>query len=412
MHRLLACVAAALVPFCASVRAQAPKATAPDAKAMYEDIEILKRILVRELASPTGRLTTEQSSQYSDAVRMGLNWLAKNQGYGNVYDSGISPTYAATVLLGENIYGTTRQSTPASLEGAYLKGHGVSYALSITSVGQAIYDPATKGMGLVSICIKCHTESMERVLQPDVPNRIPPKLSDWEKVRREVKGEKDRPQPSVADSFKIQGICTPGNLTERILKVLAENGHNFKQLPAAENISVVVTFPNPRSESELRKTSIVPLPVRSAEEAIAHGDLHFKQQKYAEAIQRYSDAIKHLDTPVSFPADANYETVRQVIEDAQKLLRSCYTKQAQALLASGKTAEAKEALNKAESATVKMTAPKAKAEPKVSPNLPGKLLITVSKKTLDQHHEGKLTLEQFRKEAEVQAINLPPADKK
>lgn len=387
-------------------KANAPIAQQPDLKVMYEDIEILRRILVKDFGSqPNVPVSSNNSAHYDDMVRRGLEWLNQNQ---NPY-LGLGDTE-------NNPHRSLKRAALATIEGAYLKGHGVAYTLSVNAAEQAVYDASTKGIGLISVCSKCHpAESIDQFLKSGVPNRAQPKLSDWEKARRDVRGEKTESQPSNASSFRMQSNCAPGNLTEKILKVVAENGHNFKQLSGAENITVVITFAPPRAEAidSYHRKAAAPPTLRVAEEKATLGDLHLKQQKNAEAISSYAEAIKQLESgPLSFAADTNYDRVQQYLEDAQKLLRGSYTKQAQALLALGKTSEAREALTKAESVTIKINVNNLAPAPKVSPNQPAKLLITVSKKALDQHHEGKLPLEQLRKDAEVQTINLPVADKK
>lgn len=412
----------------ADARAQMPKETArgpaADVKAMYEDIEILRRILIKDLSARPGMyLPTATYGSDESAVRRGIEWLYRNQS--DTYEQSNTLTaLAALYAAGDqtfadansNSFWVTKRSGIATIEGAYLKGHGVTYTLAVSPAEHSTTtNAAARGAGLLSICIKCHLpESADRYLNPGVPNRAPPKPSDWEKYRREIKGDKAESEPSVASRYREFGICGPGMLTEKVLSALAENGHNFKQLQGTENITVVFTFGFKKVEaSETQRKASIPPTLRSAEENAALGDLHLKQQKYAEASQSYGEAIKQLESgPLAFSAEMNYDKVQQYLEDARKLLTGSYTKLAQALLAAGKTAEARAALAKAETATVKVNL-NAKAPPeKVSPNLPGKLLISVSKRALDQHHEGKLSLEQLRKDADVQTINLPPAEKK
>lgn len=401
--------------------AQAPKANNSDLKAMYEDIEILRRILMNELSKTPASSQGNANSYYDNTVRRGLEWLGQNQyGYAplntNTPYSTLSTLNAANYSTINSRYSSARLGGSAMIEGAYLKGHGVSYTLALHGADQAVYDPQTKGTGLISICMKCHApESADRYLNSGGPSRATPKLSDWERIRKEVHGEKTEPEPSVAATFRMQSICAPGNLTEKILKVLAENGHNFQQLQLSENISVVISFGMPRVEAtdSYRKTGNTPAVLKNAEEQAAMGDAELKQQKQGEAVRHYDQAIRQLsELGLSMPSDMKYETARQIVDDANKLLRSCYLKKAQALLSAGMTTEAKDALANAESAFLKVKLPKETPESKVSPHLPAKLLITVSKKSLDEHRAGKQSLEDFRKAAEIQSINLPPAERK
>lgn len=421
MLRILICCCIAVLVSTGNIRAQAPKTSTPDVKLMYEDIEILRRILARELGgAPLPNPTIVYDKDTSEAVRRGIDWLSRNQGAAQgTYNSGYSQEVAtnASEYLGAigrmDIVG--RRGLPTTIEGVYLKGYGVTYTLAVSAAEQVVYNASNKGVGLISICIKCHAAaSAERFLAPTNPNRAAPKLSDWEKTRNEIRGEKSETQPSIAPSFMLKEICAPGNLTEKVLKVLADNGFQFQQLPGGENITVVFTFSAKGEAAEFqRKYSNMPQSLRVAQDHAALGDLHLKQQKYAEAIQSYAAAIKQLtEQPLFINTESPYDEAARHLEDATQSLHGYYTKQAQALLALGKAAEAKDTLNKADSAKIKLNGYAKTPVEKVSPNLPAKLIITVSKKALEQHHDGKLTLEQLRKEAEVQAINLPPTEKK
>ena len=85
-----------------------------------------------------------------------------------------------------------------------------------------------------------------------------------------------------------------------------------------------------------------------------------------------------------------------------------------ALTSAGRDTEAEAWVKKLAEGPSKVPAPEAKAkpEPVQKPILPGKLIITVSKQLLMDVHSKKITLEQFKKSAEIEAIGFPAADKK
>src|SRR5262249_3929814 len=60
-------------------------------------------------------------------------------------------------------------------------------------------------------------------------------LTQWERTRLEMRGEKmDRPEKGQEPPRET--------LTDKLLKVLAENGQHFQQLPNNEHITVAVTL--------------------------------------------------------------------------------------------------------------------------------------------------------------------------
>src|SRR5262249_44478625 len=95
------------------------------------------------------------------------------------------------------------------IEGTYLRGHGVVYSVSLP------------------------VHFAEVMHRPAQPARNP--LSDGERVRGELRGDKveaaepppPRHQETVANS---------------LLKILAENGHHFTQLPENEQLTVAITL--------------------------------------------------------------------------------------------------------------------------------------------------------------------------
>lgn len=416
MRYLPILVAAALAP--AAVKAQAPAERKIDPAAMYEDIEIMRRLLTKELTSGA------EGQYHADAVARGLGWLARYQaanesqylsrmaalGYLNAADAS-EAEYAK--YLGRTGYAAT------PFEGTYLKGHGVAFTATINPSAAVVLNTPQKSLALLAGCGKCHDSASVKLLVEPPAEPAPKPMSDWDRVRQQLRGAKDEPK-SPAARVRVQDICSPGNLTDIFLKAFAENGHNFKQLPASESLTVALSLPGLRARPQRATgegTSGVTA-LRNAEEVASLGDLHLKQQKFADASKCFTDAVRRLEQqPLSFAPETSAETVQKTVTEANKLLRSCYAKNAQALLGLGKTAEARDALTKADGAKVislstwetKGAAPKGSGDGAIP--LPAKLMISVSKKALDDVHAGKIDLEQFKKLAEVQTFNFPPADK-
>ncbi|MFL5339698.1 MAG: tetratricopeptide repeat protein [Gemmataceae bacterium] len=95
----------------------------------------------------------------------------------------------------------------ASIEGAYLKGQGIVFNIVLPMTG------------------KDELNLTQQVLTPKA-------ASDWETTRRQLRGEKSE-APASAKKSTVADI---------LLKVLAENGKNFSQLPPNESVTLAVTF--------------------------------------------------------------------------------------------------------------------------------------------------------------------------
>jgi hypothetical protein len=435
-------------------RAQPPSSTAPAAKAadkqaMYEDIEIMRRILNKQVGPVRVSVEDPTSIWYDNLSRWGAHTVPGTQvqryglylspsdvfGTRTVDPSGVSwAPYASNTIqyaqLADTYFwpaasyhgGFKHLVTEGSnFEGAYLKGHGVVYTGIVPAASVAGLEPPARSLGLVSLCSSCHEpQSIRKLVEPAAePAREEPSL--WEKVRREVRGVKDEPAPKPPERVQRQDICTPGALAELILETLAQNGYNFRALPATEGISVIVTVPGvtaPASDAAKRKEKgEASTAVRTAKQLLDLADLHTKQGKSDEAAKTLADAIKRLaDQPLPYSPDTPYDAVAKEVLEAKQLLRSAYSKQAQLLLYAGRIKEAREALDKAENASLVVNG---QEKPVVTPSadkgppaLPAKLVVTVSKKLLDDIHAGKIDLPAFKKGAEVEAIGFPPMKKK
>ena len=314
------------------------------------------------------------------------------------------------------------ERSAADLEGVYLKDYGVVYTVTLPPPPNNMLPGPTSGVMI----------------------RTP--LSPWERTRKELRGEK------IKDESKPVGGSPP--LSEVILKVLADNGKNFTGLAEGERITVVVTFrddgvyqpqpggvpgmPSPGGSSGSQR---MPLPggsgglspfinptpagmlspgykppepakdeaawMTDVRNSLTLGDLHVKQQNIAAAIAAYNKAQEQLEKGLNAEKDAG-----RVLTAAHLCLHL-----ARGYDSAGDNTSARKATQKVGSlarmaAALTGEAPAVKAPPVMTPpTLPGKLIVTASKKLLDEVGYGKMTFEAFSKAATVEYVK-PSADKK
>jgi len=380
--------------------AQAPEQRPAPAK-QYEEVEILRRLLTNKLHALYPQTTwlspSVNSSPWIDigsATQGFLNGLEYQQP-------------AERTLLGNWISSTnernwtvyTGSSPGPAIEGLYLKGYGIVYTLTLPP-------PA-------------------RPHKPEAAAAAPKPVSEWEQVRRQVRGEKDKPKPPAPEAKRP-------SISETVLRVLAENGHHLSQLAEEESVTVAITFREPRpgnlvgqsvyptntiyfTEGGLnlntapQGTELKPLvssgeggspffppakavkPGRSS--AYDHellGDLSLKQERNDEAVKAYQRALE-LVSPEQSP-----DTARQL-----KL------KLARAQLARGDAAAAAKALEQYAALQKKQpAAPANQPDAAGGHALPDKMIITVPRRLLEQAGTGKLSFEEFRKGATVQHLTF------
>ncbi len=397
-----------------------------DSQANQEDIEVMRRLL-NQLMLPhrESRLSslapflyqpndlntllrpTNQATPQNQAVAKGLQWLATysqlNTANAGPYDS----VWADVDSDGwPDIY-VTNSAHPApkiTFEGNYLKGHGISFTATVAPTEPIWFHPGSKALG-VATCATCHGKPMTSAAPPQ-----PAPLSAWEKTRLQVIGT---PPPKARPAVRIGQTCQPGNLTEAILDLLAENGHHFGQLPSNENLSVALTIRTNQPLTAAQETTDPNRPSKTllskVQDLKTLGELHLKQKKWNDAADTFRDAIKIMQ---HVPASKNDGDAKNF--DREKEMRYLNLKLIFALTSAGRDTEAEAWVKKLAEGPSKVPAPEAKAkpEPVQKPILPGKLIITVSKQLLMDVHSKKITLEQFKKSAEIEAIGFPAADKK
>lgn len=300
------------------------------------------------------------------------------------------------------------------IEGVYLGGYGVVYSLSAPPPG---HDPLAKDTP---------AESKE--------------VSPWQRASQELRGEKVTQETPTSAPRRV-------SLSESLLRLLAENGKHFSQLPADERITVAITFRRhmdcvnchqnlwasdaltsrartlgERTRGDGTTSSLLVQSLRTQESGSQQGaaalsteakneillaDLHVKQGRYAEAARVYRGALEKLTTALA-PAD------RRTQADVQKLLAAgeIANRLAQVLLAQGQNDQARAVMStgqKLADAAVKL-ADSLKGKPGRSGiALPSQLIISAPKKLLTQVGDGKVTFEEFRKAATVEYVRFADA---
>ncbi|MBL8796489.1 MAG: hypothetical protein JNM56_21495 [Planctomycetia bacterium] len=368
---------------------QAPKAVSAAAtprQRMAEDVEVLRRILNRTLESQLTEETTGRLHwRFADASPSATKYLWKMQD---------GPAAMTAYPLSPD---SQKPSNPRpDAEGSYLKGHGVVYTLTL---------PAERFRAPKSEPAKGESKP----------------LSDWERTRKEVRGEKLGPDERATERREP-------TLREMILKVLAENGQHLEQLADGEAVTVIVTLrggfstaPDLAESQDLMHRAMldilgqiptdIPLPKANTPEErsraidallrqkagdtaeatndyVLLGDLHMKQNRYAEAAKAYTTALQTARTA----------------KDSSDI----YRKVAQAELAKGDLKAAEAAL--ANARQLLEAPPKTAAPPTPREPLPAKVIVSASKRLLDQVGSGKMTFEEFQKAAtvEFQTFNEAP----
>jgi hypothetical protein len=364
--------------------ARAPDNTDRPANSMAEHIEIFRKILGRKL-HPVRSAYGYRGGQNLDAL---TTQYAES---GNTLWShdGLSGTRAWLA-----------DGSDAFVEGVYLNGYGVLFTATMPS--------------------------WSRSGKPSDDKPVAKPLSDWDRAQMELRGEKlTASAPQVAQRVP--------SLRDSILQVLADNGAHLSRLRDDERLTVVVTFrdhgsqlstntltgsfynafghtatqptvsgPGPFAPSIGAPLATVPGGAQnrgapsSARDYELLADLHLKQQEYQTAIEAYAKAIAAYQEEAKSGQSAD--------ADVNRGLRALYLRQAQAQLGLGHEDRALDLLQKARSSSVSnspATTAKEATKESSKPRVPGKLIISATKRQLDQVAQGKMTLEEFRKTATI-----------
>lgn len=349
---------------------------------IYEDIEIMRRLLARKLAGRDG-MTGAGTVSYPYFLNY-LNQANPNQQSQNL-DS--NQRFAPTI----NQSGAST-GFGGPVEGVYLGGKGVIFTVTMSTGNREVMP--TKGVAAPAV------------------------TSEWERARQALHGENPEPttkpdpvQPSIADV---------------VLKVLAENGKHIR-VRDDEDVTVVVTLRNENPTAQTWwtptqarpfttidvSTSVAPVTEQAPASPIAPlagghgktardfellGDLHLRQKQYQQATEAFQRAINlQPDDP------------KQLAENFRKL--------AEAKLQLGQLNEAKAMIESAVEWERKSkqpagtAAPKTENKPKPESSWPAKLLIAANKRQLDAVGSGKMTLEEFRQKAAVELVSPKSTNK-
>jgi tetratricopeptide (TPR) repeat protein len=312
-------------------------------------------------------------------------------------------------------------------EGVYLKGFGVVYNLSL---------PIT-----------------ERAARPRAAKPAPPTATEWERVRRQLRGEK-------ADAEPKTGAAKNPMLADRVLKILADNGHHFTRLRKDEQITVVVNFPagasgqapngrmnwtttntaafqdgksggslaglitsgqfapseagagggdaTPSDITGVREKAIAALQgigttakASSAQDYSLLGDLHMKQGRPQDAKEAYEKALAKK------PAPKDAALLRRKLARAYLSLDVPDEENLRSLEANLKKAEelVREAEKEYRQILEQGRKPTTKAAPPPAPR-PAKLIISATKYLLDQVGTGKISVAEFERLASVEYLSF------
>jgi tetratricopeptide (TPR) repeat protein len=321
---------------------------------MYEDIEIMRRLLDRKLHPLYPR--TQYFSENQDNL-LYTPAIPRMEGS----PDWILPQRGGARHMAEQLLKIETEKVSPYLEGVYLKGQGVIYTATISS------------------------------LRP-VAKAKPPKesVSEWESVRRQVRNEKEE--------RKMPEAGKPASLSDVLLEVLAANGRHFSQLGENESVTIVLTVhdesassPPAKSGGGSAKRELKPATSGGGSDLRGKvndlellGELHFKQGKYSEAITAFMKAMEIAKRP------------KQKAELCRKLAQCYLMRQDPADLRNAR-ATLEEAIAQMEKEEEAEDKPAPAAKPAAA--LLVKLIVSAPKKLLDQVGEGKIPIQDYQNPA-------------
>jgi hypothetical protein len=393
----------------------APQVAAYEPRTMYEDIEIMRRLISRSLVARPPAVNHWKQSQCASCHATShslLNDPSKEYMANHPARNSYYPQQSGAVFADYDIDGSLdifvvndsdphSAAIPMSIEGVYLKGRGIVYSLNLPTMAReelAITNPGQPAAG---------------------------RASDWDIVRSQLRGTPAKaPTPPKKATF-----------VDSLLQVLAENGKNLSQLPAKETVTVVVTFrgnstidvfhnsmgySSTRSETAASsngspqaggpaagpKTAAEPITPDRELELLA--ELHLKRgnlDEAASALERAVARAKDITVDPTLPA----QQIKAIEERANNRIRDLVRKLAEIYLKNNRLDAAKNALAVNPVVTVAASQPKpAATTAPESVRLPAKLILTVSKETLNSVGRGIITPEQFHNQVILELLNMDP----
>ena len=398
---------------------------AADRRAMYEDIEIMRRLLSRTLSNRPS-LTAQCTVCHTVNVGVTFNDVTVNAGQAAQAKNTAGPGVAMVDYDGDgrlDLYVTNSIHphtgvVPFAIEGSYLRAYGVVYSLTLPAVGRE-----------------------ELTIGGAAPSANRP--SEWDSVRGEVRGDKAAP---------LKPVSKP-TLLDAVLHVLAENGKHFAQLPANENLTLVFTFHSADTRPAGRRQGSMSAMMsglqagggkvapgagsmggatygpNAIEGYYPYGDsttpdrelellaeLHLKQGKPAEAADAYERAIAKateglIETNLP-PSPVRTEANDRAKDRAKARIEGLTRKLAEVRLQMNDLDGARKALDRRFGNPSVQTKNVAPTQPVPTARVPGKLILTVSKRLLDQVGSGDMTFADFEKQVSIEIPDLDTSGRK
>jgi hypothetical protein len=373
---------------------------------MYEDIEVMRRLLNRDFVNRvTGQCKSCHANPFtlsSAAFTPDGNYLAlgRQDSWFRLWD----------VASGKQLSAPHDLAHPfAGAEGTYLKGVGVIYTITLPPLPK---DP--------------HAPLRESQAKP---------VSDWERVRKQLHGEKV-PQPAAVPPVQP-------TLTQVLLKTLADNGRHFTQLGPKESLTIVVTFRGDGTSATsttladfigatAKSPAVSSGPAGVADalaKALSPGQPVFPGSGKPDSATgaALSALLAVRDNPSSVQdyelmadllvkqgridvAIKAYRTALELKPTADQHVR-LYRKLAQAYLLRQQDAQARDAIEKGLQYLNQKKAQKQPATSATTTNigaaLPTQLIISASKELLERVGAGKISFDEFRRQAHVEQRTFP-----
>lgn len=327
-----------------------------------EQIEVMRALLLRKLGGGG-------AYSWTYPTLSGTGYVAGNSGELGLAD-------AASTALAGRIQGNYYRgwSHGLSVEGVYLDGYGAVFTATMDAVPR---DPRPKADG----------------------DKAAAAMTDWERMQKALRGEPVEKPATTAKEPPLGDV---------LLKVLADNGKHFTALKDDERLTVAVTFRGTghsmplvtSGQSALNAVSIYGQAASTepkedrAGTMTNLGDLHLKQGQPDRAAEAYLKALAAVEASAKESPDGKEERDR---------VQSALLKLAQAYVAAGKLDEARETMDKAKAARDKGTA-STKPITKPAAALPARLTVSATRRQLDDVGSGKITFDEFRKQATVEYV--------
>ncbi len=425
-----------------------------DLRKMYEDIEIMRRLLQGKLEKHYSARATGMGSMGMMEGMMGSTGMMSEGMAGEM--SGYSGS--ADMLLSA---GLGMVPAPAiSIEGVYLLDHGIVFTVHFSESPSSGSRPYPAGDLNAQACLKCHVADKQQISEKftDSIAQRPKPLTDWEKTRQDVLGIKAFDQGTSSTASMIE-VCGPGTISELVWAVLGENGRHFSELPAAERVTVAITLgkpikkqgsnpfgsgrgsamssgfggPSGAGRGDMSEGPVGPATgagvidvfgesggeygseadpntvtgkgpgdgKSSYRDYLLLGDLHMQQNKPAQALKAYEGALSTL----AGTEQPTAEMLKAVPPKTKLAIIDLHHKLTQAALASDQAEVAKAWV---ERLIVLQKDSPSKAAPTQAAKrlaLPGRVIISAEKALLDLVGE-RITLQDFKTRAKVEHLSL------